>query len=110
MRTALAKQIPALVKGLLKITQPAGGVRDLGSVLLHAAAQFMFSIDHLANALENVGVIHGAQPRERAPSTPAGVPVTALRCGEDEEQRDRRFEVARSCSSWFPRQRQTLRL
>jgi hypothetical protein len=31
---------------------------------LHLAPQLMLSIDHLANAGEDVGVVHAPQPRE----------------------------------------------
>jgi hypothetical protein len=65
MGTALTKEIPALVEGLFKIVEACRGVADIARVLLHRAAQLMFSIDHLANAREDVGVVHMAQPRER---------------------------------------------
>jgi hypothetical protein len=58
MGPALAKQIPALIKGFLKVAKPPGGIADLAWVLLHLAAQLMLSIDHRANARENVGVVH----------------------------------------------------
>ena len=65
MGTALTKQIPALVEGLFKIMKASRGVADIARVLLHRAAQLMFCIDHLANAREDVGVVHTAQPRGR---------------------------------------------
>jgi hypothetical protein len=58
MGAALAKQIPALIKGFLKVTKPLGGIADLTRILLHLTAQLMLSIDHLANAREDVGVVH----------------------------------------------------
>jgi hypothetical protein len=64
MGTALTKQIPALVERLFKIMEACRGVAHLARVLLHRAAQLMFSVDHLANAREDVGVVHMAQPRE----------------------------------------------
>ena len=63
MGAALTKQIPALVERLFKIMEACRGVADLARVLLHRAAQLMFSVDHLANAREDVGVVHMAQPR-----------------------------------------------
>jgi len=63
MSAALTKQIPALIKGLFEVTEPLGGVVDLARAVLHLAAQLMLSIDHLANAGEDVGVIHTTQPR-----------------------------------------------
>jgi len=63
MGTALTKKIPALVERLFKIMEACRGVAHLGRVLLHRAAQLMFSVDHLANAREDVGVVHAAQPR-----------------------------------------------
>jgi hypothetical protein len=59
---ALAKQIPALIEGFLKVTKPLGGVADLVWVVLHLAAQLMLGVDHLANAREDVGIIHAPQP------------------------------------------------
>jgi hypothetical protein len=50
----LAKQIPALIKGFLKITKPCRGITDLARVVLHLAAQLVLSINHLANAHEEV--------------------------------------------------------
>ena len=64
MGAALAKQIPALIKGFLKVAKPPGGIADLTWVLLHLAAQLMLSIDHRANARENVGVVHATSLRE----------------------------------------------
>ena len=61
MGAALAKQIPALIEGLLQVTKLLGGVVDLARIVLHLAAQLMLSIDHLANAGEDVGVIHTRQ-------------------------------------------------
>jgi hypothetical protein len=63
MGTALTKEIPALVERLFKIMEACCGVAHLARVLLHCAAQLMFSVDHLANAREDVGVVHMAQPR-----------------------------------------------
>ena len=63
MGAPLTKQIPTLVKRLLKITKSARSITDLAGVILHFAAQLMFSIDHLANAGEDVGVVHAPQPR-----------------------------------------------
>ena len=63
MGAPLAKQIPALIKGFLKVVKPLGGIADLTWVLLHLAAQLMLSIDHLANAREDVGVVHATQPK-----------------------------------------------
>jgi hypothetical protein len=54
MGASLAQQIPALVKGCLKIPQPLGAVAHLTWVLLHLAAQLMLSINHLADAREDV--------------------------------------------------------
>jgi hypothetical protein len=65
MGAALAKQIPALIEGFLQVAQPLGGVIDLARVVLHLAAELVLSIDHLANAGEDVGVIHTTQPRGR---------------------------------------------
>ena len=39
MGAALAEQIPALIKGFLKVTEPLGGIADLTRVPLHLAAQ-----------------------------------------------------------------------
>jgi hypothetical protein len=39
-------------------------VGNLAGIFLHLAAQLMFSIDHLANPGEDVGVIHAPQPRD----------------------------------------------
>jgi hypothetical protein len=58
MGAALAEQVPALIKGFLKVTEPLGGIADLTRVVLHLAAQLMLSIDHLANPRQNVGVVH----------------------------------------------------
>jgi hypothetical protein len=54
MGASLAQQIPALIKGCLKIMKPLGAVTDLTWVLLHFATQLMLSIDHLADAREDV--------------------------------------------------------
>jgi hypothetical protein len=64
MGAALAKQIPALIKRFLKVTKPLSGVADLARVVLHLAAQLMLGIDHLADAREDVGVIHRDSLRE----------------------------------------------
>ncbi len=63
MGAALAKQIPALIKRFLKVTKPVRGVTELAGIILHLPAQVMLGIDHLANAREDVGVIHSTQPR-----------------------------------------------
>jgi hypothetical protein len=63
MGAPLAEQIPALIKGFLKAMKPRGGIADLTWALLHLAAQLMLSIDHLANAREDVGVVHKTQPK-----------------------------------------------
>jgi len=62
MGAALAKQIPALIKGFFKVTKPHSGVADLVWAVLHLAAQLMLGVDHLADAREDVGVIHRTQP------------------------------------------------
>jgi len=67
MGAALAEQIPALIEGFLEVTKPRGAVADLVWVVLHLAPQLMLGIDHLANAQEDVGVIHATQPT-REPS------------------------------------------
>jgi hypothetical protein len=59
---ALAKQIPTLIEGFLKFTKSPGEVADLAWVVLHLATQLMLGVDHLANAREDVGVIHTTQP------------------------------------------------
>jgi DNA-binding CsgD family transcriptional regulator/tetratricopeptide (TPR) repeat protein len=64
MGAALAKQIPALIKRFLKVTKPLSGVADLARVVLHLVAQLMLGIDHLADAREDVGVIHRDSLRE----------------------------------------------
>ncbi len=63
MGASLAQQIPALIKGFLEVMEPLGGIADLTWVFLHLAAQLMLSIDHLANAREDVGVVHATQPK-----------------------------------------------
>jgi hypothetical protein len=62
MGAALAKQIPALIKGFLKVTKPPGDVADLVWVVLHLAAQLMLGVNHPTNAREEVGIIHTTQP------------------------------------------------
>lgn len=64
MGAPLTQQIPALVEGLFKSMKLLRGVGDLVGIFLHLAAQLMFSIDHLANPGEDVGVVHAPQPRE----------------------------------------------
>ena len=66
MGAPLTQQIPALVEGLFKIMKLLPGVGNLAGIFLHIAAQLMFSIDHLANPGEDVGVVHAPQPREVA--------------------------------------------
>jgi hypothetical protein len=62
MGAALAKQIPALIEGFLKVTKPRGAVADLIWVVLHLAAQLVLGVNHLTNAREEVGIIHATQP------------------------------------------------
>jgi len=67
MGSPLTQEIPALVEGLFKIVKLLRGIVELARIFLHLAAQLMFSIDHLANPGEDVGVVHAPQLRERWP-------------------------------------------
>jgi hypothetical protein len=64
MGAPLTQQIPALVEGLFKIVKLLCSIADLARIFLHLATQLMFSLNHLANPGEDVGVVHAPQPKE----------------------------------------------
>ena len=63
--------------------KPLRGIGDLARVFLHLVAQLMFSIDHVTNARENVGVVHAPQPRDatRSACLRVGLELAATRAG-----------------------------